>query len=59
MKDDTYKHEIFGKIGNRDNQFRTNVGTNLNSYLNEKSTFPKPFSTIVLRDKTKFSYRDH
>ena len=42
MKYDTDKSGIIGKIGNRVNQFRTTVETNLNSYLNELINLESP-----------------
>ena len=59
MKDDTKKHVIIGNIGEIVNQFITTVEQNLNSYFNEPMNFSKPFVTIVVRDNTVFSLRDH
>ena len=53
----TPKNGLIGKIGNRGNNFRTTVETNLNSYFNELINFTEPFSTRIIIYKTGFTLK--
>ena len=48
MNNDTGKHGLIGKVGNRGNWFRTNVEPNSKFYFHEVINFSVPFATLII-----------